>query len=112
MVAIVTKYQVIPKATADAACGSLDKEIARKREEGALKAGKTSSVKLEWTTETREAVRAFEAVCANLESNSQISETNTTSLRFLHQSRISVGTQRAVSDGLVQSYIRTFRLSP
>jgi len=61
MVAIVTKDQAIPKATADAACRSLDKEIARKREEGALEAGKSSSVKLEWSIQTREAVRAFEA---------------------------------------------------
>jgi hypothetical protein len=61
MVAIVTKDQVIPKATADAACRSLDEEIARKRGEGALEAGISSSVGLEWTVETRDAVRAFEA---------------------------------------------------
>ena len=99
---IVTKDQAISKATADAACGSLDKEIARKREEGALEAGKSSSVKLEWTTQAREAVRAFEAVCANLESTNQSSEANTISLLILHLSRISVATHRAASDGPVQ----------
>ncbi|KAH8674383.1 hypothetical protein BGZ60DRAFT_270762 [Tricladium varicosporioides] len=59
MVAMVTKDQAVPKATADAACRSLDKEITRKREEGALEAGKASSEKLEWTTETQEVVRIF-----------------------------------------------------
>lgn len=62
MVAIITKEQAIPKATADAACRSLDEEINRKRREGALEAGVSSSVGLEWTIETRDAVRAFEDV--------------------------------------------------
>lgn len=61
MVSIVTKDQAIPIAIADAAYKSLDKEIDRRREEGALKAGKKSSVKLEWTRETQEVVRIFEA---------------------------------------------------
>jgi hypothetical protein len=61
MVAIVTKDQAIPKATANAACRSLDEEIERKKKEGALEAGKSSSVGLEWTVETRDAVRAFES---------------------------------------------------
>ena len=106
MVAIVTKDQAIPKATADAACGSLDKETARKREEGALEAGKASSVKLEWTTETQEVVRvfgdAFRVVCANPESNCQSSATDTISLRTLHLSRVSVAIQGVRSIGLVQ----------
>lgn len=61
MVAIVTKDQAIPKATADAAYRSLDEEVNRKRTEGALEAGISSSVGLEWTVETLDAVRAFEA---------------------------------------------------
>jgi uncharacterized protein (UPF0147 family) len=61
MVAIVTKDQAIPKEIANAASESLDKEIDRKREEGALEAGISSSVRLEWTVQTREAVRVFEA---------------------------------------------------
>jgi len=64
---IITKAQAIPKEIADAACASLDKEVARKKEEGALEAGKASSVKLEWTIQTQDAVRAFGVVCANLE---------------------------------------------
>ena len=60
MVAIVTKDQAIPKEIANAACESLDKEIDRKREEGALEAGISSAVRLEWTVQTREAVRVFE----------------------------------------------------
>jgi len=104
--AIVTKDQAIPIAIAEAACRSLDKEIDRQRKEGALEAGKASSVRLEWTTQTWEAVRAFEAafkaVCTNLESNSQSSETNTISLLILHQSTVSVAIQRAASIGLVQ----------
>jgi hypothetical protein len=67
---IVAINQAIPKPIADAAHRSLDKEIARQREEGKLEAGKASSVRLEWTVETREAITAFgaafEAVCANL----------------------------------------------
>ena len=66
MVGIVTKAEAIPKTIADAACRSLDKEIARKREEGALEAGKSSSVKLEWTTQILDAVHAFKAVCVKL----------------------------------------------
>jgi hypothetical protein len=67
MVTIVTKDQAIPKETADAACKSLDKEIDRKREEGALDAGTSSAVRLEWTVQTREAVRVFEtALKANV----------------------------------------------
>jgi hypothetical protein len=61
MATIVTKDKAIPKAIADAACQSLDKEIARKTGEGALDAGKMSSVRLEWTKQTQDAVRAFEA---------------------------------------------------
>jgi hypothetical protein len=61
MVAVVTKDQAIPRAIATAACSSLDEEIDRKRKEGALEAGISSSVGLEWTVETREAVRAFES---------------------------------------------------
>jgi hypothetical protein len=49
------------KATADAACESLDKEIGVKREEGALEAGISTSVRLEWTLQTQEVVRVFEA---------------------------------------------------
>ncbi|KAH6714038.1 hypothetical protein BKA61DRAFT_55154 [Leptodontidium sp. MPI-SDFR-AT-0119] len=59
MVALVIKDQAIPKTIAEAACRSLDKEIARQREEGALEAGKASSVKLEWTTQTRDVVNVF-----------------------------------------------------
>ena len=70
-VVIVKKLQAIPKATANAACESLDKEVARIKEEGALEAGKSSMVKLEWTVQTQEVVRIYENVCANLESNSQ-----------------------------------------
>jgi hypothetical protein len=101
-VVIVIKFQAIPKATADAACESLDKEIARKREESALEAGKWSSVILEWTIQTREVVCAYMAVCANLKSYSQSSETNIISLRILHLSIVSVATQRAASNGQVQ----------
>jgi hypothetical protein len=61
MVTIVTKDQAISEAVANAACRSLDEEIGRKRKEGALEAGISSSVGLEWTVETRDAVRAFEA---------------------------------------------------
>jgi hypothetical protein len=61
MTTLVIKDKAIPKDVADAACRSLDKEIARKRGEGALEAGKKSSVKLEWTKETQSAVRAFES---------------------------------------------------
>jgi hypothetical protein len=69
-VAIVIRVQAIPEAIANAACESLDKEIARKREQGALEAGESSSVKLEWTKQTEEVVRIYEDVCASLESNS------------------------------------------
>jgi len=58
--AIVTKNQAIPKDTADAAYRSLNREIDRKKEEGALEAGISSSVRLEWTLQTQEAVRVFE----------------------------------------------------
>ncbi|KAH9205068.1 hypothetical protein DL95DRAFT_397995 [Leptodontidium sp. 2 PMI_412] len=61
MVAIVTKDYVIPQETAEAAFRSLDEEVGRKKREGALDAGKLSSVGLEWTVETHDAVRAFEA---------------------------------------------------
>lgn len=105
-VAIVVRLHAIPQAIANAACESLDKEIGRKREEGALEAGKLSSVMLEWTTRTREVIDifgiAFKVVCANLESNSQSSGANTISLRILHLSKVSVATQEAPSNGLVQ----------
>jgi hypothetical protein len=48
-VAIVTKNQAISKDTADTAYRSLNREIGRKKEEGALEAGISSSVRLEWT---------------------------------------------------------------
>lgn len=57
---LVIKEKAIPMAIADAAYLSLDKEITRKRNEGALDAGKSTSVKLEWTVETKAAVDAFE----------------------------------------------------
>jgi len=63
MVDIVVKDQAIPKATANAAGGSLDEEIARKRGEGALEADvatSVTSVSLEWTGEAIEALRAYE----------------------------------------------------
>jgi hypothetical protein len=61
MVDIVVKDQAIPKATANDACKSLDEEIGRKRREGALEAAvKGASVKLEWTGEAMEALRAYE----------------------------------------------------
>jgi hypothetical protein len=69
-VAIVIRLHAIPQAAANAACESLNKEIFRKKEEGALKAGESSSVKLEWTIQTQEIVRIYEDACANLESNS------------------------------------------
>jgi hypothetical protein len=72
-VAIVIKLQATPKATANAACESLDKEVVRKKVEGAIEAGKLSFAKLEWTIQTREVVRIYKNVCANLESNSQSS---------------------------------------
>jgi hypothetical protein len=59
---IVTKDQAISKAIADAACASLDKEVDRKREEGALKAGTWSSVRLEWTPQTHQVAEAFQTV--------------------------------------------------
>jgi hypothetical protein len=61
MVDIVTKDQAISKEIADAACRSLDEDVDRKRREGKLDAGKSSSVGLEWTIETRAALRAYEA---------------------------------------------------
>jgi hypothetical protein len=70
MVAIATKDQVVPKAIADAACESLNEQVARKREEGALEARKSSSVRLEWTPQTGEVVRTFHRdVCTKPESN-------------------------------------------
>jgi hypothetical protein len=60
MVDIVIKDQAIPKATADAACRSLDEEIDRKQREGALEAGKETSVGLEWTVKAQDALRAYE----------------------------------------------------
>ncbi|KAH8792167.1 hypothetical protein F5882DRAFT_488338 [Hyaloscypha sp. PMI_1271] len=69
-VAIVIRFEAIPQATADAACESLNKEISRKRAEGALEAGEWSSAKLRWTKQTQEVVRIYEDACANLESNS------------------------------------------
>jgi hypothetical protein len=60
MVDIVVKDQAIPKATANDACESLQEEIDRKRREGALEAGKGTSVSLEWTGEAMEALRAYE----------------------------------------------------
>jgi hypothetical protein len=60
MVDIVIKDQAIPEATAAAACRSLDEEISRKRKEGALEAGKETSVGLEWTVEAQDALRAYE----------------------------------------------------
>jgi len=56
----VIKDQAIPKATADAASRSLDEEIDRKQREGALEAGKETSVGLEWTVEAQDALRAYE----------------------------------------------------
>jgi hypothetical protein len=47
MADIVTKDQAIPKAIAGSACRSLDTEVERKRKEGALDAGTTTSVRLE-----------------------------------------------------------------
>jgi hypothetical protein len=44
MVSIATKDQIVPKAIADAAYESLNEQVVRKREEGALEAGKVSSV--------------------------------------------------------------------
>ena len=109
----MTKDQAIPKAIAEAAFASLDKEIGRKKNEGALEAGISSSVKLEWTPEAREAFRALEAVCANVESNSQSLETDTISLWILQLSGSSVATQRAPSSLVVHWYIRTLSsLSP
>jgi len=60
MVDIVVKDQAIPEATANAACGSLDEEIRRKRREGALEAGIATSVSLEWTGKAIEALKAYE----------------------------------------------------
>jgi hypothetical protein len=61
MVDIVIKDQAIPKEIANTACRSLDEEIGHKKREGALEADKrVSSVGLEWTMQTLEALRAFE----------------------------------------------------
>jgi hypothetical protein len=64
-VAIVT--QAISKDTANAAYNSLNREIGRKKEKGALEAGISSSVRLKWTLQTQEAFRVFEtALKANV----------------------------------------------
>ena len=73
--AIVTKNQAISKDTADAAYRSLNREIGRKKEEGALEAGISSSVRLEWTLQTQEAVRVFEtALKANVRTQNPIAK--------------------------------------
>jgi hypothetical protein len=60
MADIVVKDQAIPNAIANAACRSLDEEIGRKRREGALEAGRGTSVSLEWTGKAIEALKAYE----------------------------------------------------
>ena len=60
MVDVVVKDQAIPEATANAACRSLDEEIARKQREGALDAGRATFLPLEWTVELVDALRAYE----------------------------------------------------
>ena len=57
---VVIKDHVIDQKTADAACKSLDDDVDRKRREGALEAGKSSFVGLEWTREATIAVTEFE----------------------------------------------------
>lgn len=60
MVAVVTRVNAVPKTIADAACESLDKEIAQMRKEGALQAGQRSMVNLEWTPETAAVCHVYE----------------------------------------------------
>jgi hypothetical protein len=55
----VVKDQAIPEATANAAYRSLNKEVRRKRREGALKAGIATSVSLKWTGKAIEALKAY-----------------------------------------------------
>ena len=71
---IVTKDKAVPKEIADAACRSLDMEVARKREEGLLEAGVKSQLILDKTTEIKALENAFQDVSIHHEPKQSYSK--------------------------------------
>lgn len=96
---IVIKDEAVPKEIADAACRSLDIEVARKREEGELEAGVKSQHLLKKTTEILALENAFQDVCIHHEPNSHILST----LRLgMHLSHVSVLTPETYLFGVIR----------